>query len=168
MTNTTLTFAIPVIDANAVLEHWQGHRRLTRKVIGAFPENELFAHSVGGMRPFSELALEMLRLAYGGIHGVVDGSWHKAERFADGSITTKEALLKAWDEVTEALDTYFPQITAERFQETMHAFGNKEWWAGPAYSIIQYFVDNEIHHRGQGYVYLRSLGITPPGFWERW
>jgi len=29
------------------------------------------------------------------------------------------------------------------------------------------FVDNEIHHRGQGYVYLRSLGITPPGFYER-
>ncbi|MEJ6979249.1 DinB family protein [Pedobacter sp. P351] len=28
-------------------------------------------------------------------------------------------------------------------------------------------IDNEIHHRGQAYVYLRSLGITPPFFWER-
>ncbi|WP_367868755.1 DinB family protein [Pedobacter sp. WC2423] len=28
-------------------------------------------------------------------------------------------------------------------------------------------MDNEIHHRGQGYVYLRSLGIEPPFFWDR-
>ena len=26
---------------------------------------------------------------------------------------------------------------------------------------------NEIHHRGQGYVYLRALGIEPPPFYER-
>jgi uncharacterized damage-inducible protein DinB len=24
-----------------------------------------------------------------------------------------------------------------------------------------------VHHRGQGYVYLRALGIEPPPFWER-
>ncbi|RYD85889.1 MAG: damage-inducible protein DinB, partial [Sphingobacteriales bacterium] len=33
---------------------------------------------------------------------------------------------------------------------------------------ILYFIDNEIHHRGQGYVYLRALGIEPPFFWERY
>ena len=34
---------------------------------------------------------------------------------------------------------------------------------GPAKPLV----DNEIHHRGQGYVYLRELGIEPPPFWER-
>ncbi len=63
---------------------------------------------------------------------------------------TKKELLEAWDEVTAELDANWPKITEERFQEQLHAFGN-ESWAGPAYSIIQYFVDNEIHHRGQGY-----------------
>lgn len=33
--------------------------------------------------------------------------------------------------------------------------------------VILYAIDNEIHHRGQGYVYLRSLGIEPPPFYER-
>ena len=28
-------------------------------------------------------------------------------------------------------------------------------------------IDNEIHHRGQGYVYLRALGKEPPPFYER-
>jgi uncharacterized damage-inducible protein DinB len=30
-----------------------------------------------------------------------------------------------------------------------------------------YWIDNEIHHRGQGYVYLRALGIEPPAFYDR-
>jgi uncharacterized damage-inducible protein DinB len=28
-------------------------------------------------------------------------------------------------------------------------------------------IDNEIHHRGQAYVYLRALGLDVPPFWER-
>jgi len=44
------------------------------------------------------------------------------------------------------------------------AFGQYE---GTNLSTILYLIDNEIHHRGQGYVYLRSLGIEPPYFWER-
>jgi uncharacterized damage-inducible protein DinB len=33
--------------------------------------------------------------------------------------------------------------------------------------MIRYAIDNEVHHRGQGYVYLRSLGIEPPAFYDR-
>jgi len=39
--------------------------------------------------------------------------------------------------------------------------------AGPIMTSKQFLRDNEIHHRGQGYVYLRSLGTEPPPFWER-
>ncbi|HEU4878313.1 MAG TPA: DinB family protein [Gemmatimonadaceae bacterium] len=37
----------------------------------------------------------------------------------------------------------------------------------PIYGLINYIIDNEVHHRGQGYVYLRSLGIEPPPFYVR-
>ena len=30
-----------------------------------------------------------------------------------------------------------------------------------------YLIDNEVHHRGQGYVCLRALGVEPPPFRER-
>ena len=52
-----------VIRPDELLEHWQGHRRLTRRVIQAFPEGELFRFSVGGMRPCAALALEMISMA---------------------------------------------------------------------------------------------------------
>ena len=44
-----------LISPDTLLDHWQGHRRLTRKMIEAFPEDKLFTYSIGGMRPFAEL-----------------------------------------------------------------------------------------------------------------
>ena len=49
-----------VVTPDQLLAHWQGHRRLTRRMIEAFPERELFSYSIGGMRPFADLVLEMI------------------------------------------------------------------------------------------------------------
>ncbi|MNL31901.1 DinB family protein [compost metagenome] len=65
---------------------------------------------------------------------------------------------------TDEINTYWPQITQERFQENTVVFGQYE---GQVFSSILYFIDNEIHHRAQGTVYLRSLGVEPPAFWNR-
>jgi uncharacterized damage-inducible protein DinB len=40
-------------------------------------------------------------------------------------------------------------------------------WVMPVYDAILYAIDNEIHHRAQGYVYLRALDLEPPPFYER-
>ena len=149
-----------------LLEHWQGHRRLTRKVIEAFPEDKLFNYSVGGMRPFADLAIEMIRMGAPGIRGVVIGKWQNWEALVKSYPTphTREELLNLWDRATEQIKSLWPHIPVQRFQEVDKVFDQYE---GPIYSSILYFIDNEIHHRGQGYVYLRSLGIEPPPFWDR-
>lgn len=150
------------IDAATFLKHWQGHRRVTRKVIEAFPEDKLFTYSIGGMRPFSSLVLEMIGMSSPGVKGVASGTWNA---FSDAAApSTKEELLAMWDAVTVEIDRVWPEIPAHRFQEVEVAFGMYE---GPNYQTLLYFIDNEIHHRGQGYVYLRSLGIEPPAFWDR-
>lgn len=155
-----------VITAEALLDHWQGHRRLTRRLIEAFPEDKLFTYSSGGMRPFSELALEMITMGAPGIRGVVTGKWQSFEEVQNSYKAPKNRadLLKLWDNATEEINALWPQIPPHRFQEVDAVFGQYE---GPIYWSIFYFVDNEIHHRGQGYVYLRSLGIEPPPFWDR-
>lgn len=158
---TTQTAPINVLTANDVLKHWQGHRRLTRRTIEAFPEDKLFQFSVGGMRPFSEMAWEFIRMAVPIAEGVASGKW---EEFKRPKPTTKSELLRLWDEQTEQLNEKFGQIPPHRFSEVDKAFGQ---WESPGIATIQYAIDNEIHHRGQGYVYLRALGIEPPAFWER-
>ena len=154
-----------VISAEQLLKHWQGHRGVTRKTIEAFPEDKLYNYAVGGMRPFATLVMEMLGMAVPGVKGVVTGEWENpGSSFSSPAPPTKKELLALWDETTEKINELWPQIPPHRFQEVDLAFGV---YKAPLRFVIFYWIDNEIHHRGQGYVYLRSLGIEPPAFWDR-
>ena len=149
------------LSAKALLDHWQGHRRLTRRLIEAFPADQLFTFSLGGMRTFGEMVGEVLALGAPMVQGLATGDW---EEYSAEGPATKEDLLRLWDESTEEIDAFWAKLPASRFAETVTSFGK---FTGPVYWQILYVIDNEIHHRGQGYVYLRALGIEPPLFYER-
>ena len=149
------------IGSDALLAHWQGHRRLTRRVVDAFPDDKLFTYSLGGMRPFGALAMEMIGMAAPMLRGAVSGDWSTR---GGREARPKAEVLRLWDEATAQLNELWPQIPPARFQETLTAFGQ---YPGVLHDLILYVIDNEIHHRGQGYVYLRALGIEPPPFFDR-
>jgi len=153
--------AVPFINSAAALAHWQGHRRLTRKVIEAFPEDQFATFSVGGMRPFVELCREFLAMTAPMVEGTVTDKW---DGYTPSKAATKAEVLAEWDAATKVLDAEWPKITAERFAQTITAFGA---YTGVTHDLLLYCIDNEIHHRGQAYVYLRALGIEPPAFFTR-
>jgi uncharacterized damage-inducible protein DinB len=144
-----------VISAEALLEHWQGHRRLTRRVIEAFPGGPVLQFLDRLNAAFGAMALELLSMAEPMVRGIVTGEW-------DQSLTREERprkeLLRLWDESTTKIDALWPKIPLERFQQKMTAFGQ---YPGRVHELLFYVIDNEIHHRGEGYVYLRALGIAP-------
>jgi len=109
------------------------------------------------------LAWEFIRMAVPIAQGVATGKWAEFDQ-SKPKANTKSDLLRIWDEQTAKLDEAFAQIPAHRFTQVDKAFGQ---WEGRGIDTIRYAIDNEIHHRGQGYVYLRALGIEPPPFWER-
>lgn len=152
-----------VITSDELLDLWQGHRGLTRKVIEIFPEKEFFSFNIGGMRPFADMVAELLAIAVPGIREIVTGETGALNEDLN-DLKTKEAILKKWDEDTETLNTLWKKISVERFHDQIKAFGQYE---GSVISTIHYYIDNEVHHRGQAYVYLRALGIEPPAFWDR-
>ena len=149
------------ITPDALLQHWQGHRRLTRRVIVAFPDDKLFTFSIGGMRPFGAMALELVSMAEPMVRGVATNTWDTS---FDRTVIPKAEILRRWDESTREMSALWAKIPAARFQETMKAFGQYE---GTVHDLVLYVIDNEIHHRGQGTVYLRALGVEPPPFYER-
>ena len=151
----------PFLTPSQLLTHWQAHRRVTRRVIDAFPADQLYSFSVGGMRTFGALANEMLGMAVPTAKGVATDKWGAYE---EAKPATREELLAAWDASTEELNSAWATIPSNRFHETMTAFGQ---WTMRGNELVMYVVDNEIHHRGQGYVYLRALNIEPPAFWDR-
>lgn len=158
-----MTATAEIISKQQLLNHWQGHRSLTRRVIEAFPEKDFFEFSIGGMRPFSGLASELISIGVPALKSIVSGEEHAYTE--EGFIfTTKAEYLQKWDKDTQEINSFWAQVSEEDFGKTFNLFGQYEF---PVYQNILYFIDNEIHHRGQGYVYLRVLGIQPPFFWER-
>lgn len=151
------------ISPQQLLTHWQGHRSLTRRVIEAFPEKEFFEFSIAGMRPFADMAKELLAIAVPGLKELVTRKSSPLDEHRS-EWNSKASILKAWDQSTESINELFPQIAPDKFDDVYLLFGQYE---NSVLDNILYFIDNEIHHRGQGYVYLRSLGIEPPFFWER-
>jgi len=152
-----------VISPKDLLAHWQGHRSLTRRVIEAFPEEAFLTYSIGGMRPFSAMTMELLGIAGPGMKEIATGVVSTLNEEAPASLS-KADVLALWDEATTHINTYWEQVKPDQFEEKITLFGQYE---GTVCSSIFYFIDNEIHHRGQGYVYLRNLGIEPPAFYER-
>lgn len=155
--------AAQLMTPQQFLEHYQGHRRLTRKVIEAFPEKEFFNYTIGGMRTFSDMTKELLAIAVPGLTEIVSGKTVEFDEHRDYG-STKTDFLKKWDQDTEEINKLWSGLSIARFQEVIKLFGQYE---GTVLSNLQYFVDNEIHHRAQGYVYLRSLDIEPPFFYDR-
>lgn len=152
-----------VISAEQLLAHWLGHRNLTRRVIEAFPEKDLFTYSIGGMRTFADMIGELIGIGGPGVHQIAT----KTETVLEEELhheNKKQNVLDAWDASTSTIASNWNQIVPERFQEDILAFGQ---YPGSVWSTIFYYIDNEIHHRAQAYVYLRSLGIEPPAFYER-
>lgn len=153
------------ITTGELLDHWQGHRKLTRQVIEAFPENAFFTFNIGGMRPFSEMIIELIGITSEGLRGLLIDDWESLQVTSNWEWPAEKAgMLQLWDEVTSQLNSQWPKIPQSRFHETIVTFGE---YRSSAHTAILYWVDNEIHHRGQAYVYLRALGVKPPGFWER-
>jgi uncharacterized damage-inducible protein DinB len=154
---------VPTIpmSVETLLNHWLGHRRLTRRTIEAFPDDKLFTFSIGGMRTFGEMCGEFLGMELPTVEGLLTLEW---KGFEAARPTAKADLLRLWDEHTALITEKLPQIPVTRFPEVHKAFG---MWDGTGLALIQYVIDNEIHHRAEGYVYLRALEIAPPPFWVR-
>ena len=91
------------------------------------------------MRPFAAMTFEMISLASAGIRGIATGTWdmgsdllHHSGRPAPA---TRDALLALWDETTSQIDTLWPQIPPQRFEEVDTAFGAYE---GVIYGLFLY------------------------------
>ncbi|MGB3777546.1 MAG: damage-inducible protein DinB, partial [Tunicatimonas sp.] len=89
--------ASQVLTSNELLEHWQGHRSLTRRVIEAFPEEAFFSHSIGGMRPFADMITELLSIAAPGLREIVTGQSVPLNEHLDHG-NSQAKVLQAWDE----------------------------------------------------------------------
>ncbi len=161
-TNTTQPGTL-ALSATQLLEHWLGHRGLTRKTIEAFPEEQFFGFSLAGMRTPAQLIGELIGLGAPGVRQVVLGTQEELNDTPDYQ-NSKARALKLWDESTEEIVRLWDVISEEQLNAQILLFGR---FPNSGINSILYFIDNEIHHRAQIFVYLRAVGVQPPFFWDR-
>ena len=149
-----------ILTPEALLTNLKDVRALTRKVIEAFPEKDLFEFKIANLRPFSGMVEEFLMIT----NYIFKETLHEKHTpfYTEGQFpTTKTEVLALWDKVTEIIDCEWKEVGDYTQSITIYrmTFSFSQW--------ILYAIENESHHRGQGYTYLRALGIEPPFCWGR-
>lgn len=151
-----------IFDKSEFLKMWLENKKLTRRVIEKFPEDQIFTFSIGGMRTFELLMAELLAISVPSLQSIIkneDVALDEKSTFKD-----KASLLALWDKDMEMVEQLYNEIPIERFNDRFLLFKSYD---GIIKYHFMYFLENEIHHRAQAFVYLRALGIEPPFFWER-
>lgn len=152
-----------MIEPGLFLAHWQGHRRLSARVLAAFPEDQLFTFAPAApLRPFGELLWEIVGQTGYVLDGLGTGTWGEP-RWERLPSTAPGVLRAAWEAQTARIGHEGARVPPSRWAAAQ-ATG---WGEMTAVMTALAALDNEIHHRGQGTIYLRLLGIAPPDFWER-
>lgn len=147
---------------DALLEHWEGHRRLTLRVLEAFPKEKLFSYApTEALRPFGKMMAEIINVEMCLVDTLLAGAWQFGQ---PPEYSSKEALLEASHEVREKTRVNWRDLKPERLLDIGPVPLPTPL---PPLADFLYAFENEIHHRAQGYVYLRLLGVEPPAFFER-
>lgn len=146
---------------------WEDNRRLTNKVAKTLVETDAIDKVVvHGMRPFRELLLEIFTVEKWNISGLAYDKWDfitPPESLRTGPI---EAVLDFGNDIRIETRKSWEKIPFESLTK-LRPSPNPFVPAGNAIGWLTYALENEIHHRGQGYVYLRLLGQDPPAFYIR-
>jgi uncharacterized damage-inducible protein DinB len=147
-------------------EVWEENRRLTNRIVRSLTETGALDQTpVAGMRSFREMLIEIWEMERGYIEGLALGNWRwepgehlktlPIDEFLAYGRTIREQTRRLW-----------PSIS----METLLQPRRNPFWEGPeepAIAWLTYALENEIHHRGQAYVYLRLIGKQPPEFYVR-
>ena len=148
-----------LLTPDLLYTNFQDVRALTRNVIKTFPEKDLFEFSIANLRPFSAMVEEFVMLV-DGVFGEILKDKH--QKIIENTFpNNKSEILSIWDKTSKIINEEWREITDYSQELTLYqnTFSFTQW--------ILYLIENETHHRGQGYTYLRALHIEPPLFWDR-
>lgn len=149
------------------LNVWEDNRRLTNNVARALiSADALDKTPVEGMRSFRQLLLEIWGMERAYARGLGHDDWHWQAPPDTLQTASVEELLAFGREVREQTRQVWSTIPFASLTQVRP----EPFWGGPEGTAMQwltYALENEIHHRGQGYVYLRLLGQEPPAFYIR-
>jgi uncharacterized damage-inducible protein DinB len=141
----------------AIIKYWDNVRRLTLDILEQFPNDKLSFRPIPTVRSAAEQFEHILAEEIYARNGLTLKLWETVLGPTE-VCTDKDALadmLRQEHEKTNNVLRMLPPEAFGVFHETPYGRMTTE-------AVIYLTIDEEIHHRGNLYVYLRLLNIVPP------
>jgi len=141
----------------AILKYWENVRKLTLKLFDLFPEDSFDYRPVAAVRTAAEQFDHILVVELYSRIGLISGEWNLAAFTGERDISRSNLRQRLYNEHKKTIGMLrlLPEGRFLRMHDTPYGKLTGE-------VIIYEAIDEEIHHRGNLYVYLRMLGIEPP------
>jgi uncharacterized damage-inducible protein DinB len=145
------------MDKSAIIKYWDNVRDLTIQVLELFPAEQMDFRPTSKVRKVAEQFDHILTVELHVRNGFMSNNWEP----------TPGPVLKQFDKSLlanmlrsehEKTDLVLRALLPEAFTRLYNTSYGKISGEGFIYLTI----DEEIHHRGNLYVYLRLLNIVPP------
>jgi uncharacterized damage-inducible protein DinB len=142
---------------SSIIKYWNNMRRLTLRSLDTFPDDKFEFRPVDGVRNVAELFDHMLEVELYIRKGLLHGDWIRLPYLGPVSSekqVMRQHLVREHERTSEMLH----ELPEGRFMKLYETPFGRISGEGQIYVAI----DEEIHHRGNLYTYLRILGIEPP------
>lgn len=140
-----------------MLRYWRNVRRLTIKLLDEFPADSFDYRPTAEVMTVSQIFRHILEVELYIRRGFIDGVWEKSGEPITNFFEKDMLRDKLRYEHKKTLDM-FAAVPDGKFM----AIINTPFGEITGEILIQVAIDEEIHHRGNLYTYLRCLGKTPP------
>jgi uncharacterized damage-inducible protein DinB len=127
---------------------------VTRRLVDQFPDDQIDYRPTPEVRSVQELVAHVYGYLTEAVNTVAAG---KQTQEPERRFESKADLLKWMDSQVEAAFDTFHKLTDEQISAEIECWGEK--FRG--YQILDFVMQEHLHHRGQLTVYLRLLGIKP-------
>lgn len=153
------------------LDHWDGVRMVTLKLLDCFSEEEL-RHTVWtGSRTVGEMFHHIGAHQFYAVRGLMKGQWEPSgtlEESPDADwdlhkhlIIYKHQTLHHWlERAQQRMRSWAAEVSESRLADFAT---DNPWHQGMrGWLLLQHAYQDEVHHRGQLYLFARQLGHIPP------
>ncbi|MEE9555492.1 MAG: DinB family protein [candidate division Zixibacteria bacterium] len=141
----------------AILKYWENVRKLTLKMFDFFPEDRFDFKPTETVRTVAEQFDHILVVELFTRIGILTGEWNATALEVDRNLDRAYLRNKLYNEHKKTMGM-LRLLPEGRFMRTYDTLFGELTGEVAIYEAI----DEEIHHRGNLYVYLRMLGIEPP------
>jgi uncharacterized damage-inducible protein DinB len=145
------------VDKKIILRYWHNVRNLTLRLLDEFPPDSFDFRPASEIMTVSQQFKHIVQVELYVRQGFLEGHWQQptelSSNFFEKEMIRDKLKLehrKTVSLLSEIPDGKFMQVRPTPFGEISGEL------------LIQVAIDEEIHHRGNLYVYLRCLGKIPP------